>query len=95
MVPPVFKIKDYLLGFTAGIRQSSTMKSVIRFSRKVIIPGFDGMPLYDVAEFFLKGLQKGALSMRAAAFSYNLFLAMFPAIIFFFTIIPFIPVEHF
>lgn len=95
MVPPVFKIKDYLLGFTAGIRQSSTMKSVIRFSRKVIIPGFDGMPLYDVAEFFLKGLQKGALSMRAAAFSYNLFLAMFPAIIFFFTIIPYIPIEGF
>jgi membrane protein len=53
------------------------------------------MPIYDVAEFFIKGLQKGALSMRAAAFSYNFFLALFPAIIFFFTIIPYIPIAGF
>lgn len=65
------------------------------FSRRLVIPGFDGIPLYDVAVFFIKGLQKGALSMRAAAFSYNFFLALFPAIIFFFTIIPYIPIEGF
>jgi membrane protein len=53
------------------------------------------MPLYDVAVFFVKGLQKGSLSMRAAAFSYNFFLALFPAIIFFFTIIPYIPLQGF
>jgi membrane protein len=33
--------------------------------------------------------------MRAAAFSYNFFLALFPAILFFFTIIPYIPVPGF
>lgn len=66
-----------------------------RYSRRLVIPGFDGMPLYDVAAFFIKGLQKGALSMRAAAFSFNLFLALFPAIIFFFTIIPYIPIAGF
>ena len=53
------------------------------------------MPLYDVAGFFIRGLQKGAISTRAAAFSYNFFLALFPAIIFFFTIIPYIPVSGF
>lgn len=63
--------------------------------KRLVIPGFDGMPVYDVATFFIKGLQRGALSMRAAAFSYNLFLALFPAIIFFFTIIPYIPVAGF
>jgi membrane protein len=65
------------------------------FLRKLILPGFDGMPVYDVAAFFIKGLQKGAISMRAAAFSYNFFLALFPAIIFFFTIIPYIPIAGF
>jgi len=83
-----------------NVRRDRLIKSplVIFFdslSRKLIIPGFDGMPLYDVAVFFIRGLQKGALSMRAAAFSYNFFLALFPAIIFFFTIIPYIPIDGF
>jgi membrane protein len=59
------------------------------------LPGFNGMPLYDVLVFFIKGLMKGSLSMRAAAFSYNFFLALFPAILFFFTIIPYIPIPDF
>jgi membrane protein len=74
---------------------STQVVSTEKFLRKLVIPGFDGMPIYDVAEFFIKGLQKGALSMRAAAFSYNFFLALFPAIIFFFTIIPYIPIAGF
>jgi membrane protein len=53
------------------------------------------MPVYDVAAFFIRGIQKGAISMRAAAFSYNFFLALFPTIIFFFTIIPYIPITGF
>jgi membrane protein len=75
--------------------KSKMVTSAEKVSRKLIIPGFDGMPLYDVALFFVRGLQKGALSMRAAAFSYNFFLALFPAIIFFFTIIPYIPIAGF
>ncbi len=78
-----------------GIRHSRLVTSLKRFSSRLVLPGFDGMPLYDVAEFFVKGLRKGSLSMRAAAFSYNFFLALFPAIIFFFTIIPYIPVQGF
>lgn len=66
-----------------------------KFLRRLVIPGFDGMPVYDVAAFFITGLQKGAISMRAAAFSYNFFLALFPTIIFFFTIIPYIPISGF
>jgi len=67
----------------------------IRVSQKIIIPGFDGLPLYDVAVFFIRGLQKGALTMRAAAMSFSFFLAIFPSIIFFFTLIPYIPVSNF
>lgn len=75
--------------------KSNSVATVEKFLRKLVIPGFDGMPVYDVASFFIKGLRKGALSMRAAAFSYNFFLALFPAIIFFFTIIPYIPIPGF
>src|SRR5665811_2194574 len=84
-----FQIKRNLL------LNSNHATSAEKFLRKLVIPGFDGMPVYDVAAFFIRGLQKGALSMRAAAFSYNFFLALFPTIIFFFTIIPYIPIAGF
>jgi membrane protein len=84
-----FQIKRNLL------LNSNQVISVEKFLRKLVIPGFDGMPVYDVASFFIKGLQKGAVSMRAAAFSYNFFLALFPTIIFFFTVIPYIPIAGF
>lgn len=75
--------------------RSNTVTTLIRYSRKLVLPGFNGLPLYDVLVFFIKGLMKGSLSMRAAAFSYNFFLALFPAILFFFTIIPYIPIPDF
>jgi len=64
-------------------------------SRKIVIPGFDGLSFFDVASFFIKGIQKGALTTRASSLAFKFFLALFPAIIFFFTLIPYIPVEGF
>jgi membrane protein len=68
---------------------------VIRNSKKIVLPGFDGIPLYDVTIFFYNGLTQGYIATRAAAISYSLFLAIFPFLIFLFTIIPFIPIENF
>ena len=68
---------------------------LIRLSKKVVLPGFDGMPLYDVTVFFVKGLYQGYITSRASAISFNFFLAVFPSLIFFFTIIPFIPITNF
>jgi membrane protein len=58
-------------------------------------PGFEGIPIYDVVLFFVKGLQKGALTTRASAIAFHLFLALLPAIIYFFTLIPHFPIENF
>jgi membrane protein len=69
---------------------------LIDFSKKIILPGFDGLPLYDVLAFFFKGIIYGSsITARASAIAFNFFLAIFPSIIFFFTIIPFIPVHNF
>jgi len=64
-------------------------------ARLIKLPFFDGEPLYDVAVFFWKGIVDGAISTRASAIAFNLILALFPAIIFVFTLIPFIPVDNF
>ncbi|GAB6279230.1 MAG: YihY/virulence factor BrkB family protein [Lentimicrobium sp.] len=68
---------------------------IIRWSKKVVVPGFDGMPLYDVMTFFLKSLVKGNISAKASGIAYNFLAAIFPGIIMLFTIIPFIPIENF
>ncbi|MBE9468121.1 MAG: YihY/virulence factor BrkB family protein [Bacteroidetes bacterium] len=64
-------------------------------AKRVTLPGFDSVPLYDVGVFFINGLYNGAISLRASAIAYSFFLALFPAIIFLFTLIPYIPIDNF
>ena len=72
------------------------MFSFIKILSKKVKPwGFEGMSIYDVAIFFWKGLVEGAITTRASSLAFNFFLAFFPAIIFLFTLIPYIPIEGF
>ena len=68
---------------------------ILTRAKKIYFPGFDGMPLYDVMVFFWRSIVDGALSTRASAIAYSFFIALFPAIIFLFTLIPYIPIENF
>lgn len=68
---------------------------VRRSTQNVNLPLFDGLSLYDVAIFFWKGIYEGAVTSRAASISFSFFLALFPGVIFVFTLIPFIPIDGF
>jgi membrane protein len=74
---------------------SRFFKAFQRVTKKIILPGFDGMPLYNVIVFFIKGLVDGEITTRASSIAFKFFMAMFPAIIFLFTLIPYIPIENF
>ena len=82
-------------GLIVKFLQLPIIRNIIRFSKEVRIPGFDGLPLYDVMAFFVKGLQNGWLNLRASAVAFNFILAIFPGIIFIFTLIAYIPIEGF
>ena len=56
----------------------------------IVLPGFDGVALYDVMDFFFRGLFKGVLNYRASAIAYNFFLALIPLVLFLFTLIPYV-----
>jgi membrane protein len=71
------------------------IRKILVISKKIIVPGFDGMPLYDVAKFFILGILKGSIASRASSIAFSFFLAIFPMIIVFFTLIPFIPIQDF
>jgi membrane protein len=60
----------------------------------IVLPGFDGMPLYDVLEFFFRGLFKGVITYRAAAIAFNFFLALIPFVLFIVTLIPFVTTPY-
>ncbi len=77
------------------ILQLPIIRNLLRLSKEIRIPGFDGLPLYDVMAFFIKGMQEGWLNLRASAVAFNFILAIFPAIIFFFTLIAYIPIDGF
>lgn len=61
-------------------------------SRKIVLPGFRGVPLYDVGLFFIRGMKKSSISLRANAISYSFIIAFVPAVLFIFTLIPYIPI---
>ncbi len=63
--------------------------------RFIVLPGFEGMPLYDVLVFFFRGLFKGVITYRAAAIAFNFFLALIPFILLIFTLIPFVTTINF
>lgn len=63
----------------------------IDWTKVCILPGFSPLPLYTVATFFFKEIGKDSLINKASSLAYNFMLALFPAIIFLFTLIPFIP----
>jgi membrane protein len=69
--------------------------TTVRWTKKIVLPGFDDLPLFDVLVFFINGIVEGQLAQRAASIAFNFFLALFPALLFFFTLIPYIPIHDF
>lgn len=68
---------------------------IIAWSKVIVIPGFDGLPVFHVTKFFLAGLQNGYLTTKASSMAFKFFLAIFPSIIFLLTLIPHIPIDNF
>src|SRR5215204_4743329 len=74
---------------------SFPVKFVIRKSKNIILPGFSGIPLFDVVRFFFIQIQKTSLNERAASIAFNLLVAIPPACIFIFTLVPYLPIKEF
>lgn len=69
------------------------IRELIGFSHKHSIPGFEGISIYSVAKAFIYGVTEESVTDRAAAITFKFFMAMFPLLLFFCTLIPIIPIE--
>lgn len=73
----------------------SIYESFIEWTKTVVLPGFGSLPLYTVASFFFKEIARESIINKASSLAYNFMLAIFPGIIFVFTLIPYIPIDNF
>ncbi|MDB5203884.1 MAG: YihY/virulence factor BrkB family protein [Ferruginibacter sp.] len=64
---------------------------LLRKSRNWYLPGFEGMPFYDVLAFFRRQVKTQGLTERAAAISYNFVMALPPSFLFLFSLLPNLP----
>lgn len=77
------------------IIDSQLVQTPLNISKRLVLPGFDGLAIFDVISFFIDGVQKNSLTTRASSLAFRFFLAIFPSIIFLFSLVPFIPIDDF
>ena len=91
-------MKEFIIKISTRVKRLITklirlfLLPALILSRKIVLPGFRGVNLYDVGSFFVSGMKKSSISIRANAISYSFIIAFVPAVLFLFTLIPYIPV---
>ncbi|WP_074406690.1 MULTISPECIES: YihY/virulence factor BrkB family protein [Aquimarina] len=68
---------------------------LVKIGKKLILPGFEGLSIYDLIEIYVIGIIKGTFSARASAISWSFFLSLFPFLLFLLNLIPYVPIDGF
>lgn len=68
---------------------------LVRFLKKIKLPGLEGLSFYDLMELYVIGIVKGALTTRASAIAFSFFMALFPFLLFVLIVIPYVPIDDF
>lgn len=80
-------IQKWLDAFT----EYKLVRSVSTWAKTSSLPGFDGVSVYEALYFVYLESKKDDIVVRAKAMAHSFFLALFPAIIFLLTLIPYLP----
>ncbi|MDZ4666996.1 MAG: YihY/virulence factor BrkB family protein [bacterium] len=70
------------------------IKWLLKKTAAISMPGNKEVSVYAVLEFFIRNIGKSELNLRASALAFNFFLALFPTVIFFFTLIAYLPLSY-
>lgn len=73
---------------------STPVKGIISQSKRIYVPGFSNASLFDIWKPFMLRLRRTSIIERAAAISFNVFMAIPPTLIFVFTLIPYLPISN-
>ena len=81
------KLVDFLI-------QLPVANWLIHKSKTTTLPGFSGIPIFQVVSFFIRQVQTIGMTERASAIAFNFVMAIPPATIFLFTLIPYLPITQ-
>ena len=84
-------LKRKVLRWIHKINTLPIIGKLLAWSKRYSLPGFDGVPVYKVIHFIITEANKDNIINRANSVAYSIFLAIFPAIIFLFTLLPLFP----
>ena len=68
-------------------------RKFVKWTKTVILPGFGTLSIYEVVEALMFEVTEDYLLNKASSLAFNFMLALFPAIIFLFTLISYIPID--
>ncbi len=71
------RIIQYLIRLYRVLRVVIVRK-VIHLSRKIILPGFEGVSLWEILFFFVWSVRKGLIGTRASSLAFHFYLALIP-----------------
>ena len=77
------------------LKKIPIIKQLVIVLQNIKLPWLQGISLYELLDFYISSIIKGALAYRAAAISWSFFMALFPFMLFIFNLIPFIPIKGF
>ena len=76
------------------IYNSAPFRFLGRKTRKIILPGFQGLSLFEVFSFFSNQVKKVGLIDRARSIAFSFLIAMPAATIFICTLVPYLPIAQ-
>lgn len=66
----------------------------IRWLKMIYLPGFEGVSLFDSINFFRKEIFSNRFYTKASAISFSFLMSMPPLMLFFFTLVPYLPLPE-
>lgn len=82
-MPPVSQI----------ITRSKAFRRVSHALDRIILPGFSGFSLYEVGSTLFREIRANKLNIRGAAVTYNFIMAIPPSLLFFCSLVPYLPLK--
>jgi len=70
------------------------IRQLIFLAKKIKLPGFKGLSLFDVIKTYFIGIIEGTFSPRAGSIAFSFFMALFPFLLFLLNLIAYLPIKH-
>ncbi len=67
---------------------------LVEMSKRRSLPGFNDVPIYDVAKYLMNDMKQESVTMMARGTAFTFFLALFPALMFLLSVIAYLPIDN-